>query len=132
VIQLLQQQLLQYSDPSVRFLFVYIDEAHAADQWAIGDPREIKQSRSDQERMERASVLVPFFRSDAHILVEPLDQPLFSKFYAPWPTQAYAISVDLDFLGSVEVRGGRFDQGFADLFEKTKRPPTHTVMKVSV
>lgn len=93
------------------FAYVGIAEAHAADEWPVGDLRGICQSQTTCERLDRARGIAPLF---ARAFVEPIEDQSFSRLFAPWPTMAYR------FEGAVlravsAVDGGKFDRAFLAL-----------------
>jgi hypothetical protein len=100
------------------FVYVYVDEAHAEDEWPIGNayshgvlPCVAKQPKTTRER--RAVVdeqLLPFLRREAPALlpsdatadatananapiwlIDPPETHLFEDVYAPWPIRFYIV-----------------------------------------
>lgn len=106
---------LQQRHVNATFLFVYITEAHAVDEWPIGDAypggggrggRVVHQPRSASERAAEARHFVERFKMDLKsgagepgksslgwsvaVDVPELADP-FAAAYAPWPTRFYVI-----------------------------------------
>jgi hypothetical protein len=81
------------------FLCVYIEEAHAMDEWPIssarynkGVPVNIRQPKTDQERMKVAQEFRKNFQLTMPLCIDPpeLNNP-FEKAYAPWPLRMFCI-----------------------------------------
>ena len=84
------------------FAFLYIEEAHACDEWPIrssrympnGEVVSVKQPRLVSERVALAQSFVDSFDlgPEMKILVDDPEQGnLFEKAYAPWPIHIYVI-----------------------------------------
>lgn len=79
----------------VSFAFVYIMEAHASDEWPIGNLPEgciLNQHTTLEERLSAARM---FLHSAAlhpavRVLVDPIHNP-FNQTYESWPTRAWVI-----------------------------------------
>eukprot|EP01113_Clastostelium_recurvatum_P017686 TRINITY_DN2086_c0_g1_i4.p1 TRINITY_DN2086_c0_g1~~TRINITY_DN2086_c0_g1_i4.p1 ORF type:complete len:139 (-),score=31.47 TRINITY_DN2086_c0_g1_i4:152-568(-) len=88
----------QYRD-RVTFLFVYILEAHASDEWPIsssracprGEPIHIKQTRSIPDRVEAAQMFATDFQIGMPVVLDHPSTNEFEKVYAPWPVRIYII-----------------------------------------
>lgn len=83
----------QYSETGVHFLFVYIMEAHAADEWPIKElPQEINQHRSLEERIEAArNFLVTHpLHSSFTLTVDNMEND-FVDLYCSWPFRYWVI-----------------------------------------
>jgi len=91
----------------LKFLLVYIAEAHAYDEWPVGDHyllgRKVFQPRFLQERLELAQQFKQDFGYSFEVLVDDpgLDVELhgggggigggFEAVYAAWPTRFYLV-----------------------------------------
>jgi len=75
-------------EDEVDFLMVYIREAHAADQWPLGDVVSIKQHATLQERLEAAQNFVEQFEFPARTVVDSMEN-LFNKSFLAWPERYY-------------------------------------------
>jgi hypothetical protein len=75
------------------FVFVYIEEAHAVDEWPIREaPREFKQHRTLAERLTAARALQSDCALDPRItlLADGMDNS-FNARYASWPFRFWVI-----------------------------------------
>lgn len=84
------------------FAFMYIEEAHASDEWPIRSSRympnqeivDVRQPRLISERVVLAQGFVKSFdlEPEMKVLVDDPEQGnLFEKAYAPWPIRIYVI-----------------------------------------
>ena len=77
------------------FLFVYIAEAHATNEWPVGDNlitgRTVLQPTTLAERNAEAQHFVEYFDLDWPVAVDDPSENAFLKAYAPWPTRYYII-----------------------------------------
>lgn len=77
----------------VNFLVIYIAEAHAIDEWPVGDPLKIMQPISTIERVGIASK----FKKDYNFLLPMLVDTVQNEFeqtYSAWPIRFYVIHED--------------------------------------
>mmetsp|Transcript_26980 Transcript_26980/g.53121 ORF Transcript_26980/g.53121 Transcript_26980/m.53121 type:complete len:136 (-) Transcript_26980:525-932(-) len=91
-------------------VFVYVDEAHAQDEWPVGAhlnslPNVEKQCKTTSERVKVVQdLMMPFLKTNApSLLPDPsdpnacrwlLDAPedsFFEKLYAPWPLRFWIV-----------------------------------------
>jgi len=78
------------------FLFVYIAEAHAADEWPMGDPivtgRPVQQPVTVAQRITEARHFAQHFSLRWPLAVDApeLGDP-FMRVYSPWPTRFYVL-----------------------------------------
>lgn len=77
------------------FALVYIEEAHASDEWPIGNLPEglvINQHKTLSDRLVAVSALKKDFEmhSSIKILVDTIDNK-FNESYASWPTRCWII-----------------------------------------
>lgn len=74
----------------VDFVFVYILEAHAEDEWKLGNKICIKQHKTLEERMEAARKFKEENGVKIPILVDTMDN-VFNGEFAAWPTRFYVV-----------------------------------------
>jgi type I thyroxine 5'-deiodinase len=79
----------KYAD-KCQFLSVYISEAHAADQWKLGDKVCIKQHRTLEERIDAAKQFVKDFDFKIPMVVDSMSNK-FDEQYAVWPDRFFII-----------------------------------------
>ena len=101
------KQLVQDFASRVDFLLVYIAEAHAADEWPVGNPIQYNQPQTINERLDIARDFVAKYKiADAEIplVVDDMssgtiqnsnsvavqDNPVDTA-YAIWPTRFYVV-----------------------------------------
>lgn len=85
----------------MKFMYIYIEEAHAVDEWPIGDEyrKDVvaqSQTKTLMERIERAkwtrnqlNLTQPLFVENP---VSPVDEVCFSRLYSPWPIRWYLVA----------------------------------------
>lgn len=81
--------LHDFQDVAV-FAAVYIVEAHAADEWPVGDRLQIKQPITDAERCSVAGAFVKQYELRMPMLVDTIENS-FSQAYAAWPIRFFLI-----------------------------------------
>ena len=91
-LQQLHARFKQRSD----FVLVYIAEAHAANEWPVGDQIVIDQPTN---LLERTGVAKEFrdmfgFPDDLPIVVDRPGMESFDNLYACWPTRFYGVDSD--------------------------------------
>jgi len=74
----------------VNFLTIYIVEAHAIDEWPVGDPLKITQPISTIERCGVGRSFVKEYNYQLPMLVDLIDNN-FSEDWAAWPIRFYVI-----------------------------------------
>jgi len=74
----------------VDFVVVYITEAHAQDEWPIGDPLKINQPVTDAERVGIARQFAEDYDLQLPVLVD-LVANHFEEAYAAWPIRFYVL-----------------------------------------
>jgi len=67
---------------------VYIREAHASDEWPLGDIVSIKQHKTLKERINAAKELTNDFGFNIRTVVDTMDNN-FEKQFLAWPEQYY-------------------------------------------
>jgi len=75
---------------TVNFLVIYIAEAHAVDEWPVGDPLQIMQPRSTGERVAIASKFKKDYNFLLPMLVDTVDNA-YEQMYSAWPIRFYVI-----------------------------------------
>lgn len=87
---------------SMNFLFIYILEAHAQDEWPISSARwsptqlpvQYNQTRTIAERMAVAKDFARDFNVQMPIVLDNPETNLFERLYAPWPVRIYVVDKD--------------------------------------
>jgi len=74
----------------VNFLTIYIVEAHAVDEWPVGDPLKVSQPLSTVERCGVARSFVKEYNYQIPVLVDLIDNN-FSETWAAWPIRFYVV-----------------------------------------
>ena len=81
----------------VQFVMVYIREAHASDEWAMGSNTragiDYAQPQTDQERALVARQFVEHFQPGFPVVVDSADDRV-NKIYGGWPDRLYVIDGD--------------------------------------
>jgi Iodothyronine deiodinase len=73
-------------------LTIYIEEAHALDEWPIGSRIAYAQPKSDADRLSIAQDFIAATGYRLPMLVDPVSRANpFSRLYAPWPIRFYII-----------------------------------------
>jgi len=80
--------LLSKFNRVVNFLVVYIAEAHAVDEWPVGDPLKILQPKTTAERAAIASKFKRDYRFRLPMLVDTVDN-CYEQMYSAWPIRFY-------------------------------------------
>jgi len=75
---------------TISFLAVYIVEAHAVDEWPVGDPLKVTQPRTVAERCGVARAFVGEYKLKLPMVVDQLDNN-FSEKFAGWPVRFYVV-----------------------------------------
>ena len=75
---------------------MYISEAHAKNEWPVGDPVKVDQPIVLSERLKIASDFRDFydFPDDFNIVVDNPDSNQFDTLYSCWPTRFYGVYDD--------------------------------------
>ncbi len=104
---------------STEFVFVYIKEAHPADEWQMQSNEEkgvvFDQPKSFEERMQRADSFVREMDVQIKTLVDDISNPA-NACYAAWPERIYVV----DTSGKIVYKSGMgpfyFDPDELDAF----------------
>jgi len=83
----------KYTSSGIKFLAVYIAEAHAIDEWPVGDPLVVTQPRTIAERCGVARAFVAEYKLRLTMLVDHIDNN-FGEQYAGWPVRFYVVQKD--------------------------------------
>jgi len=75
----------------VNFLMVYIVEAHAVDEWPVGDPLKITQPISTIERCGVARAFCRAYDLKVPMIVDTISNE-FSETFAAWPIRFYVLN----------------------------------------
>lgn len=99
-------------------LLVYILEAHAVDEWPMGDGfgvskfRAVKQPRSVEERCRLAAEFRDELQSTLPLCVDGVDNA-FESLYSVWPLRFYVVHKGRITFKAQPTKGCRYD--IADL-----------------
>jgi len=90
------------------FLTVYISEAHATNEWKLGNVVEVEQHKNLEDRVSAAERLIKETGWKVPVVVDGMENE-FNKQYAAWPERAYVIQegkmkyiCDVSFEGDME------------------------------
>jgi len=82
--------LYEKYNQKVNFLAIYIVEAHAIDEWPVGDPLIINQPISINERCGIAREFVREYKLRFTLLVDNMKND-FSEKFAAWPVRFFVL-----------------------------------------
>ena len=95
----------------MRFLTVYVREAHPEDGWIVAENRRsglaVRDPTTDEERREVAATCAVNLRLDMPMVVDRLDNAVASA-YGGWPDRLYLVSRDV----RIAFQGGEGPFGF--------------------
>eukprot|EP00029_Vermamoeba_vermiformis_P006922 TRINITY_DN2848_c0_g1_i3.p2 TRINITY_DN2848_c0_g1~~TRINITY_DN2848_c0_g1_i3.p2 ORF type:complete len:134 (-),score=42.50 TRINITY_DN2848_c0_g1_i3:66-467(-) len=83
-------QLQMKYQGKAHFVYVYIEEAHADDEWPLSTTFCIKQHKTIEERLTAANMLVNEFGSTIPVLVDSMANEFNTK-YAVWPERFFIV-----------------------------------------
>jgi len=89
------------------FVCIYINEAHAMDEWPIRTKKElcIKQHQTLQDRCLLATSLTNTYQFAIPVYVDTMEN-LFQMSYAAWPVRAFIVKNDkIDFILQPQLPG---------------------------
>ncbi|CAF1207716.1 unnamed protein product [Adineta steineri] len=76
----------------VDMITIYIEEAHAADEWPIGSRICYVQPKTDVDRINIANDFIQVTEYRLPLLIDPVSRNNpFSQVYNPWPIRFYVI-----------------------------------------
>ena len=96
----------QHSD-HVKFLVIYIREAHPLDGWNMGSAYKIKDPQTIKERRKVAGMCETGLQYGIRTYVDEMDDAVMTA-YAAWPERLYLVGQD----GRVAYAGGPGPFGF--------------------
>lgn len=79
----------EYKD-RVEFVAIYISEAHAKNQWKLGDAVNINQHESLEDRIAAAQSFVNDMKYQIPVVVDSMSNA-FDQVYAVWPDRYFVI-----------------------------------------
>jgi len=83
----------------VKFLVIYISEAHAQDEWPLGKKVCIMKHKTIKDRLNAANKLKDEFGMKIPILVDTMENS-FDNSFASWPERFYIIeNGKMEFIG---------------------------------
>ena len=98
-------QIREELSDKIELAFIYIKEAHPADEWQMESNEQdgvvFDQPRSDEERMVRAQAFVSEMDIEGLTLVDDIRNTA-NACYAAWPERLYVIGTD----GRIAYKGG--------------------------
>jgi len=77
----------------VFFLTIYVKEAHAADQWKIGNVTSINQHKTTEERMKAAKLMINCMQWKIPTIVDTIDNE-FEELFSVWPERFVLLQND--------------------------------------
>lgn len=80
----------KFSPKGIQFLAIYIVEAHAIDEWPVGDPLKVTQPKTIAERCGVARAFVGEYKLKLPMVVDQMDNN-FSNTFAGWPVRFYVV-----------------------------------------
>ena len=99
-------ELYREHNEKVKFLMVYIREAHPVDGWKMGE-HGIKDPQTIEDRRSLAKECAIAMQHGIKTYVDEMDDPVMTA-YAAHPERLYLINID----GKVVFRGGLGPMGF--------------------
>jgi len=82
--------LQKYYKGIANFVCIYISEAHAKDEWPLGNKVCLNQHSKLEERLEAAMNFIKDYHFEIPILVDGMENT-FDSLYASWPERFYII-----------------------------------------
>lgn len=79
----------RYKD-KIDFLFIYILEAHASDEWPLGNHVEIEQHKTLEERVKAAKTFVERYSFTYPVVVDSIKND-FNENYSVWPERWFIL-----------------------------------------
>jgi len=93
----------------MHFIAVYVSEAHATDEWPLGNFVSITQHKTIEERIEAAKKFVSVLNFKLPVYVDTIDNS-FDNVYCAWPDRYYIIKNCIMKAYGVAVYGLGFDR----------------------
>jgi len=93
----------------VFFLTIYIKEAHAADQWKLGDKIVINQHKSNEERLQATKLMIESMNFKIPTIIDTVENT-FEELFAVWPERYILLEREgdnfkLNYISSPEAYG---------------------------
>jgi len=79
-----------YADVA-KFVFVYLFEAHASDEWPLGNAVCVKQHKTHEDRIDAAKQLQVQFKAECPVLIDSMLNS-FNALFAAWPERFFILS----------------------------------------
>jgi len=76
----------------VRFVCVYVMEAHASDQWPLGNHSKYPQHKTIEDRINVALQFQQDFQYRAELYVDTIENT-FNNLYSVWPERGFVVEV---------------------------------------
>jgi len=80
----------KYKDCGIKFLTIYIREAHTRDEWPLGNDFCWKRPVTMEDRMALAKKFVEGMNYELPIVVDAFDDP-FNDWFSSWPERYYIV-----------------------------------------
>jgi len=94
----------KYAD-TVDFLTVYVSEAHALDEWKLGDKVKIAQHKTLNDRIIAANLFKGENDFQIPLVVDSMENH-FDKTYASWPERGYIIfQGKMSYISKCDING---------------------------
>jgi len=74
-------------------VYVYIEEAHADDEWPLSKEFKIKQHKTKEERVTAAQRMVGEFGSEIAVLVDSMAND-FNRQFSVWPERWFLLDTE--------------------------------------
>jgi len=98
------QIFLKYSN-RVDFLTVYVCEAHATDEWKLGNRVKIPQHQSLNDRISAAKLFESENDYQIPLVVDSMDND-FDTTYSAWPERGYIIyQRHMEYISNADITG---------------------------
>jgi len=83
-------RLFELNSTKLHFIAVYVSEAHAADEWPLGNFACVNQHKTIEERVEAAKNFISKFNFKLPVYVDTMENSFDNTYYA-WPDRYYII-----------------------------------------
>jgi len=78
----------------IQVICVYLAEAHACDEWPLGNFECVRKAKTQQERLDIARYFVDKYDLQVPVLVDNMEN-VFDNAYGAWPERWYLLSKTL-------------------------------------
>jgi len=112
-------KMMEKYQGKVNFLTVYISEAHATDEWPLGNLVKIPQHKSLDDRITAALMFQKENQYQPPLVVDTMDNS-FNSCYAAWPERGYIIyDGELAYISRADTSGAiDWEDGVESWLEK--------------